>query len=152
MEHIKLFEGYFDQPSYEEISGDDYRIMLHTKEPVDIKSRIGKSIKKRFNSEIKSEEFRTGRSSIKYNNGKFDPGSSYLVGARQLVASLYGVERKETYENIRGIIIAYPENRWHTFIWEIQDEWFLVYDQEKYYKCDGTDGLMDLLKEMGMIE
>lgn len=136
----KLFEGYLDKPTYEKISGDEYRRILYVEEVVNIKSKIFRLIKNRFVPELKSKELKTGRSLIKYHYAKLDPRG---------LAGEYGIPRKEEYNETRAIMITVPSN---IFIWEVEDNWFLVYDQKKYYKCDGTNGLMDLLKELKIVE
>ena len=50
--------------------------------------------------------------------------------------------------NIKHIRIRLSNVGKDIYIFKLSDEWFLLYDQKNYYKCDGWDGLTKLFRDL----
>jgi len=52
----------------------------------------------------------------------------------------------------QSIHLYHRLGKWETTIYELQDEWFVVSDDNQFFfKCDGTTGLLKCLKDRSII-
>ena len=111
MRHIKLFEGYLNEPIYLEITHEEYN-----------------SLSDRFIS----------------------LSSSDIHKLMSLICDDYNVE----VARVRGISYLLCRNKKvggiHSTIVKVDDEWYLVYLNDQFFKCDYMEGLIKLLKDKGV--
>jgi hypothetical protein len=53
--------------------------------------------------------------------------------------------KKEIYIQFK----RYMKNNIGSYIFKLDDYWFVVYHQNKFYKCDDINGLEDLIRKVG---
>jgi hypothetical protein len=131
MKWIKLFEGYLDQPEYEEIKIDDYLLNILNREYnlVNINPNIVNQIKGKIPNNVKFKL-------TDHDSRKKWREPAILVKIIELTSD------------------KFPYG-WKVTIYELEDEWFVVCEHnplfagliQKSFKCDGTSGLLKCLKD-----
>ena len=123
MKWIKLFEGYLDQPEYEEIESNDYLLQILNR--VDNLVTISPTIVNQIKGKIPNN--------VKFKLTDHDSRKEWREPAK-LVKILELTSDK------------FPVYGWKVTIYELEDEWFLVCEHnplfagviQKSFKCDGT--------------
>jgi len=161
MIYLKHFEGYLNDPLYQEISAEDASnftkesIRKNIKEPItkDDYVKIHKIMYRLFdydiykiNNETKDDFEEEVKMNIKHIFGhkdEDDPLSSLIKRIKESLEDgriYFYIKRSNTYNYQK--IYTYDIN-----LYKIEgDIWILSLDSEKYYKLEGLEGLEDIIK------
>jgi hypothetical protein len=150
MKHLKLFEGYLDQPQYWEIERDDFDDEIESDFIL-----TGVEMDQIFIDRLKKFGFKL--SEVRYDHG---PLSVPPEGMTSMYKTHY--KNRLKYHLLSFVSMgSYSSNKIEISIFQIEDEYFLVKAMvsgkvgEKteylYWKCDQFDGLIKFLKDKKLI-
>jgi hypothetical protein len=160
---IKSFESFFPNSDYyTQISKVEYDSLKKKDKLVDINIDIIDIIKD--NSKVKIGTIKNVRPFDVYTS--LTKSKNYSIDERKGIYLDYKV--RISGEMPPDQFNSYLEKTYQSWIWELKDEWFLVYHQgrvtsgskfwntssreEGYYKCDQLDGLMKLLSYLNITD
>jgi len=160
---IKSFESFFPNSDYyTQISKVEYDSLKKKDKLVDINIDIIDIIKD--NSKVKIGTIKNVRPFDVYTSST--KSKNYSLDERKGIYLDYKV--RISGEIPPDQFNSYLEKTYQSWIWELKDEWFLVYHQgrvtsgskfwntssreEGYYKCDQLDGLMRLLSYLNITD
>jgi hypothetical protein len=161
---IKSFESFFPNSDYyTQISKVEYDSLKKKDKLVDINIDIIDIIKD--NSKVKIGTIKNVRPFDVYTS--LTKSKNYSIDERKGIYLDYKV--RISGEMPPDQFNSYLEKTYQSWIWELKDEWFLVYYQgkvtsgskfwntgssrgEAWYKCDQLDGLMKLLSYLNITD
>jgi hypothetical protein len=164
MKYIKLFNESSSEEYYDRIDQDEFMRLFHN-QTVDMSKNSVERLSKSFNKSAgmiihkATEETKLLEDEKKLL--KAGMGTSRRIKTWDLKLKYLGKE-KGSVEMINIMFTdLYLVDDWEKFIskvqiqiWEIEDEWFIVdvsllrLQHQVFFKCDQTDGVWELLKDL----
>lgn len=123
MKHIKLFEGYLDEPEWKEITKQEYQDIIQNYNDI-------------------SEPFNLKEFNWINNNFK---NTNWYPGNWTNIRGMGNIELKSVI--ITNHFYSGPNEK-QLSIYKLRDDWFIVSYKEKWYKCDKLDGLIKFIEKI----